>query len=268
MGVLFYLFLSLAVLGMLSLILFSSLPLWASLLLSIGFFLLLNLLFLLFLWLASLIMQPSDKKPNGTKFARFMIMETADWFFVWLRVKIVLRGFENLPSVPYIFISNHRSWLDPLTACAFIKNTNYSFISKQENMKLPIAGKFFQCGAILAIDRENSLRAMRTVRRAAALVRDEGFNVGIFPEGTRSRTGELLPFKTGAFFAAQKANCPVVVIALRGTEKIFHNVPWRPTKVFLDLVDVIPAETVAQTETEELAEICREKIASFLSEAE
>lgn len=264
----FYLFLSLAVLALLSLILFSSFPLWASLLCGVGFFLLLNLLYLAFLWVASLIMKPSDKKPNGTKFARFMIMETAAWFFVWLRVKIVLNGFENLPNVPYIFISNHRSWIDPLTACAYLKNTDYSFISKQENMKLPIAGKFFQCGGILAIDRENSLRAMRTVRRAAALVRDEGFNVGIFPEGTRSHDKKLLPFKTGAFFAAQKANCPVVVIAMRGTEKIFHNVPWRSTKVFLDLIDVIPAEIVVQTDTEELAALCREKIAAFLSQAE
>ena len=77
--------------------------------------------------------------------------------------------------------------------------------------------------------------------------------MGIFPEGTRSRGGELLPFHAGSFKIAQKANVPLVTTSVSGTEKIKKNLFRRPTDVYLDILEVIPADKVKSMSTVELA---------------
>ena len=90
--------------------------------------------------------------------------------------------------------------------------------------------------------------------------------MAVYPEGTRSKTGELGPFHAGSFKIAQRGNVPVVIAAIRGTEEVHRHFPFRPTRVALDILDVIPAERVKAMSTQELAAYSREKIEAALRE--
>ena len=96
------------------------------------------------------------------------------------------------------------------------------------------------------------------------LIRAHECSFAIYPEGTRSKSGELLPWHAGSLKIAQKANVPIVVATIEGTERIAHNVPWRRTHVYLSIREVIPAETVKATKTNALTEGIRSKMIAEL----
>ena len=109
----------------------------------------------------------------------------------------------------------------------------------------------------LPIDRENARNALTTINAAANLIRAHVCSFAIYPEGTRSKSGELLPWHAGSLKIAQKANVPIVVGTVEGTERIARNVPWRRSHVYVRIREVIPAETVKATTTNALTEdIC------------
>ena len=108
------------------------------------------------------------------------------------------------------------------------------------------------------------MRAMRTIKRASELVVSEQMIMGIYPEGTRSKTGELLEFKEGAFLLAKRAKAPVVVITTKGTNQIAKNKIIKSTKVELDVIEVIDSETVQNLKLSELSAHVRESIANAL----
>ncbi len=137
----------------------------------------------------------------------------------WSGVKVRVRGFEDLdPHGTYIFISNHRSYLD--TAALFYyagRGRRLGILAKKELLKVPILGYGMAYVNIMAIDRSNRERAFETVRAATEKIKS-GVSFGIFAEGTRAGVGELLPFKKGAFFMAIEAGVPVVPVAMRNTD--------------------------------------------------
>ncbi len=89
-------------------------------------------------------------------------------------------------------------------------------------------------------------------------------SIGIYPEGTRSKDCKLQEFKPGCLKVAEKAECPMVIVATRGTEKIHKNVPFKRTHVYIDVIDVIPGDQCASIKTVELGKIAYEKIRNFL----
>ena len=134
------------------------------------------------------------------------------------------------------------------------------YISKEANFRIPLVGPFIHRAGYLAIDRGNGMRARRTLREAAELLHREQLDIGVYPEGTRSRTGELLRFKLGAYMLAKDAEAPVVVMTTEGTESVKRNAPFRRTDVRLRIVDVIDAETVRALSKEELRDRTQETI--------
>jgi len=91
-------------------------------------------------------------------------------------------------------------------------------------------------------------------------------SIGIYPEGTRNREDTMLEFHNGVFKIAQKAGAPIVVAALRGTDLIRQNLPFRKTDVYLDVVDVIPAEECKGLKTAELGDRVRSALEEKLAE--
>ncbi len=199
-------------------------------------------------------------------FSRWMIREVLDWLMQVMRIRITCRGWERMPEGSFVLVSNHRSDFDPMTVLAVGGKRKLAFISKESNFKIPLAGPYIRAAGFLAIDRGNAMRAMRTLKRAAEMVKSEGMVMGVYPEGTRSRTGKLLRFKEGAFLIAKEAEVPVVVMTTEGTETLKKNFPWRPVRVTLSVVDVIDRETVASLSTAELSAKARETVEKGLSE--
>lgn len=230
----------------------------------IGMYVFLNVFFFCALWFSTIFLpkkDPIDKTRNFYGIIQFV----CDWVTTLLRVKIEFKGMEKFPNEPFVLVSNHISNFDPVVVLAKVKGRKIAFISKPSNFKIPVAGPYTHNAGFLAIDRENAMRAMRTIKRASELVVSEQMIMGIYPEGTRSKTGELLEFKEGAFLLAKRANAPVVVVTTKGTNQIAKNKIFKSTKVELDVIEVIDKETVNHSKLSDLSAHVRESIANALS---
>lgn len=140
----------------------------------------------------------------------------------WLKAcgaRLKVTGLENLdPDRQYVFASNHRSYLD--TAALFVATgKRIGLVAKKELLKVPVLGQGMGFVNIIAIDRSNPERAMRSMQRAREVV-DEGYSFGIFVEGTRAMPGELLPFKKGAFYLALQTQVPILPVAIKNTDRM------------------------------------------------
>ncbi|HVF88400.1 MAG TPA: lysophospholipid acyltransferase family protein, partial [Pyrinomonadaceae bacterium] len=152
------------------------------------------------------------------------------------------RGREHLdPKQTYIFISNHRSFLD--TAALFYHTGHrIGILAKKELLKVPILGYGMGYVNIMAIDRSNRERALTTVRAATERIKS-GVSFGVFAEGTRARPGELLPFKKGAFYMATEAGVPIVPVAMKNTDKLMGKGTGVSRPGTMEMVILPPVET-------------------------
>ncbi len=152
---------------------------------------------------------------------RIWLYPLAQWGArTWLKAcgaKVKVRGHENLdPAKTYVFASNHRSYLDTATLF-FYAGKKMGLVAKKELLKIPVLGQGMNFVHIIAIDRSNPERAMRSMEKAREVMAD-GYSFGLFVEGTRGMPGELLPFKKGAFHLAIQMQAPVVPVAITNTD--------------------------------------------------
>lgn len=221
------------------------------------------LIYMIVIFILSLLI-PKKEPKKSSAFCRLNIRLFLDWLLRILRVKVHVSGEECFPEEPCVLVSNHRSVFDPMTVLPKTRRKKMLFISKEENFKIPIAGPFIRGAAFLPIDRENGMRALRTLKNAAERMKAEGVDFGIYPEGSRSRTGELQEFKSGAFYLAKKADAPIVVMAVRNTEKVGKKLSLRRTHVWHDYLGVIDRETVRASSMDDLAAMTRGMIEEHL----
>ena len=230
-------------------------------LLLIGCFFGLNLLYaILWVIVASTI---DDTKPlaKQSELCRIGCASICSWLCAWGRVRVRLLGEEKLPKEGrFVIVSNHRSAFDPVCTLLPLKEYNIAFISKPSNLKLPFIGKLGYGAGFLPIDRENDRAALKSILTAADYLKRGLCSICIYPEGTRSKDGELLPFHAGSFKIAQRANVPMAVACIRGTEKVRRNFPLRRTAVTLEILEVLPPEQVKAMSTQELAARSRAEI--------
>ena len=163
----------------------------------------------------------------------------------WLRLsgmKVRVHGLEHLdPQQSYVFIANHRSYLDTATLFHYT-GRRIGIIAKKELLKVPILGYGMSYVNILAIDRSNRTRAIETMRAATDRLR-RGISFGVFAEGTRARPGQLLPFKKGAFYMALEAGVPVVPVAIKHTDQLMGKGTGVARPGTIEMVFLPPIET-------------------------
>ncbi len=141
------------------------------------------------------------------------------------KVKVI--GEENLlRGKPQILMANHQSDFDILIALAHIP-VQFRWIAKKELFAIPIFGTAMRSAGYIEIDRSNHEKAMQSIDEAALRIRS-GKSVMTFPEGTRSRDGEIKAFKQGTFHLALKSGAPIVPIAIIGSGRIM---PKRTLKI-------------------------------------
>jgi len=236
-----------------------------SLLLALLGFLLLHVLYVLFFGLVSRSFQMDKPLEKQNPLCRFACYATASLLCCYGGVRPVVTGLEKLPrDGRFLFVSNHCSIFDPMIVMDKLRDFNISFISKPENMAIPIVGKTLYGAGFLAIDRENDRNALKTILTAADYLKRDLCSIGIYPEGTRSKNGALLPFHAGSFKIAQRAKVPVVVACMRGSEKAQTVNPFSSNRICLEILDVIPAEDIAAHRTDALAERVRDMIQACL----
>jgi len=130
-------------------------------------------------------------------------------------IRVTVSGEEQIPDGPIIVMSNHASNFDILAMQGYFPRP-LSWIAKKELFKIPVFGWSMQRGGYIALDRGDGRKALKSMDEAAQKIRG-GTSVIIFPEGTRTRDGHLLPFKRGGFLLALKACVPVVPVSIVGS---------------------------------------------------
>jgi len=137
-----------------------------------------------------------------------------------------IRGKENIPEAPYIICSNHLSWLDPpLIICIFWQRNQVFFMAKEELFQIPIIGFVIKKTGAFPVKKDIADR--KAIQQAVSLLKENKV-VGMFPEGTRSKTGKLQKLLDGASWIALRSNVPVVPVAIRGPYRLF-----KPVNVFI-----------------------------------
>ena len=196
-----------------------------------------------------------------SKFYRFLINSLTFMLLKFLRVKVHVNGEEKLPKNKYVvFISNHRSNFDAITGWYAFRKYHIAYISKDENFKIPFFGKVVRKCCFLSIDRKNPRKAYETICTASELIKNKQVSIGVYPEGTRSKDCVLLPFHSGVFKIAEKANTDIVVLTVRGTENIHKRTPFRKTDVYIEILDVIPPSIFKEMTAKEVSDHVREMI--------
>lgn len=130
---------------------------------------------------------------------------------------------EN-PRNPYVIVSNHESFVDIL----LISNLPWEmkWLSKKENFKIPVAGWLMRLAKDIELERGDSASASKAMKKCAERL-EQKVSVMIFPEGTRSFEGDLLPFKDGAFRLAIESGVPILPLACHGTAPALRKHDWR-----------------------------------------
>jgi 1-acyl-sn-glycerol-3-phosphate acyltransferase len=168
-------------------------------------------------------------------------------------VEVRTRGTEHVPaSQPVVYVGNHQSFFDIIALMATVPGT-MRFVAKKELAKIPVFGRAIVAAGHIMIDRQNLTRAFDAYEAAAVAVR-EGMSAVVFAEGTRSRTGELIPFKKGPFVFAIASRVPVVPLYCAGTFTILPkgSMVIRPRAVTLLFGEPIPTEGLDYDDREAL----------------
>jgi len=188
------------------------------------------------------------------------------WVTSFAGVKIVVDNRAALePGRPYVFMANHASSLDIWAAFVGVPR-RLRMIAKKQLGRIPLFGWVMHAGRFIFIDRANHMAARRSIDEAGRRIRN-GESVLIFPEGTRTRDGALLPFKKGGFHLALKAGVPIVPVALRGTRELMPPGSYllRAGTVTVVIGEPIPTEGLSDEERASLPDRVRTIVEGMLA---
>ena len=231
-------------------------PLYMIPLAFLGAFLGLLLLHALVLAVASLFVNRKQPDPKYFPVFRKLLVGSIPLLLGIGRVRVRVAGAEKLPEGGFLLVGNHISDFDPITTMYAFRKRGLTIVTKKENAAIPVGGPLIVGSGCISLDRSDDKQGLVVIRQVVRRIR-AGEAIGIYPEGTRSKTGELLPSRVGCFKAAQWAKCPLVVLRTQGTDQVSRNFFRRPTTVTLTVLAVIPYEEIAEIDTQEVGERVR-----------
>lgn len=181
-------------------------------------------------------------------------------------IDLKVSGTENLPKENgFMLYGNHQGLFD-VVAIAATCHTPLGAVLKKELYDVPFVHQVALCTKSFAMDREDVRQSMTVINSVIKEVKS-GRNYLIFPEGTRSKSGnEMLEFHSGSFRCAVKAKCPVVPVAFVDSFKVLDQKGSKPVTVQIHYLEPIPYEDYKELNTAELAELVRSKIEAKIKE--
>jgi 1-acyl-sn-glycerol-3-phosphate acyltransferase len=181
-----------------------------------------------------------------------------------IRYRVV--GRENVPGLAVVFCANHQSNVDPPVLFRAL-HRRLHILYKAELRKIPVLGRVLEAGGFVAVQRENKDAAFASIETAVESIR-AGNSFLIFPEGTRSRTDELLPFKKGGLVMALRAQAPIVPVAIMGGRESMRkgSAIVRPVKVTVRIGQPIETAGLSLEARDEVIAAVRQRIEELLRE--
>lgn len=231
---------------------------WLVPLLFIGFFIAFILLHAA-VFIISLLLIRADRPLRCKGYYRGLAKVTLPSIAKLIRIKLDITGEDLIPADSrFVIIGNHTSVLDPVVLMAAFPQCEFAFMAKEETKKMPIVWQFIISQGGVFVDRESTRSGAKALIDMINLLKADKASVGIFPEGTRSKNGELLPFKPGAVRMAAKAGVPLVVCTIKGTADVFKNLPFKSTRVKIDILKTYTKEEIQTSDHEGLQNAARE----------
>ena len=178
-----------------------------------------------------------------------------------------VEGLEHIEKgKPYVIVINHQSMADIMML--YLVPMIFRWVSKREVYRIPFIGRFLMLHGDIAIDRKQGSKAMRKVMEQGEMWLGRGVSVAMFPEGTRSKDGEIHRFKAGAFALAKDAGVAILPVIMDGSASMMKPskmINWR-NEFVIRVLPPVTAERVAATEQNELMEQVRETMVETLAE--
>ncbi len=186
------------------------------------FYLLVTAVWLTVLFPFAFVLLPFNPKSGSMWMARLLWAPVLVWFS---RAKVVVHGLENVdPRRPTIYVSNHQSALDiPVELVAI--PVDYRFVAKHSLKWVPLLGWYLWAAGHILVNRGNRHQAIASLQAAGSKIR-RGTSILVYPEGTRSEDGRILPFKKGPFALAIEAGVAVCPVTVEGTSRVMPKNSW------------------------------------------
>lgn len=191
---------------------------------------------------------------HPSNYARFLFTNGLEFINLQAGVRLKKVGLEKIPDEPALFVGNHKSKFDPMIAAQVLKKRHIAFITKADNMKIPLGARLMWRNCYMPVDRSDKLQSLEQFKKAADLISSGASSVGVYPEGARQEPSIVLgPFHNGAFNIAIRTKCPIVIITMKGTADIHKRYP-RPTKVEMKCVQVLYYEDYSTMNATDLSD--------------
>lgn len=191
----------------------------------------------------------------------------ATLFGVPPRMRRTIEGLENVDkNKAYVMVINHNSGFDIFAS--YIIPLNFRWVSKKEVFYVPFMGPLLFIHGDIPINRGNAAAAMAKVIEDGKLWLSRGASVAIFPEGTRSKDGEIHRFKAGAFNLAKEAGVEILPVVMTGTNNMFRKkwlINWT-NHIAIKVLKPVSAEEVAAKEVKEIMQQTQERMTTALAE--
>lgn len=215
-------------------------------------------------FIALVVCYPFDKK-------RVVVHKISEWltdvvFIFAPRMRRDVIGAENInPKQAYVMVLNHQSMIDILSI--YNLPLVFKWVSKKEVYRIPLVGRLLFMHGDIVIDRASTKEAMQLVHSKGKEWLEKGASVAIFPEGTRSKDGEIHNFKAGAFILAKDAGVPILPVVLDGTSSMVRKgwmMNWR-NRMTIQVLPPISAEEIQNRDIKDVMRQVREDMVDTLA---
>lgn len=180
-------------------------------------------------------------------------------------VKLTVIGEENVPKdQAVLYIANHRSYFDILITYSRCPRLT-GYVAKLEMLRYPLLRDWMKALYCLFLDRDNIKEGMKTILKGIEYIKN-GISICIFPEGTRNKTNEMMPFKEGSLKMAEKTGCLIIPMAISNSAEIFENhfPKVKSTHVILEYGTPIDPKALPKEERKFLGAYTQKKIQEML----
>jgi 1-acyl-sn-glycerol-3-phosphate acyltransferase len=183
-----------------------------------------------------------------------------------VRVRLEGADREKLDR-PLVVVANHQSWYDVFVLSGFLPG-RARFVAKEELRRIPLFGAAWETCGHVRVNRGDRAEAVRSLNEAGARIREERLNVILFPEGTRSSDGRLLPFKKGAFVLALQTGVPILPVGISGSRAVMSKDSFRirPGEIRVRVGEPMDVEGLDTSHRDQVMARAREEVLALMED--